>query len=111
MRSERGTPPGPVRRDTGKTSAGSVVEPFGGHEEKQTHFSYKAITLTACRAQIRIGGGKDGSRETNYRLLQNTACRLHSPRQTFPREIKEVLQIKTSKMGNDGRCVRDVPRA
>lgn len=33
-------------------------------------------SLTACRAQIRVGGGKDGSRKTN---LEATAYRLHSP--------------------------------
>lgn len=48
MRSERKRaehPQGLVRWNTVKTSVGSAMEPFRDHEEKQTHFSYKGITL------------------------------------------------------------------
>lgn len=40
-------------------------EPTAGPEEKQSHILNKRITPTACREQIRVGGGKDGSRKTN----------------------------------------------
>ena len=51
--------------DTLKASTGVWQNLHLGGEEKQIHFSYKGITPTACRAQIRVRSGKDGSRKTN----------------------------------------------
>lgn len=78
-----------------QTSAGSVVEPFGGLEGKQTHFSYKGITLSA---QIRGGGGKDGSRKTKFRgycRTLHTDCILHSKH--FQEKLKNSYKLKNLK--------------